>query len=349
MADMKLTIYTQGGFFHEIEAPPDIRTSDLVKELAKQLLLPALDAEGHPVVMRLYDMDTGMALAPDITLEKNGVQSGHRLSMRREVVGGCFAESCRVLLPDGSAAPIGNLRSGDRILAFNASDLSYGAEPIEGIYQQTFPATIKLNDTLETTGDQHLLLADRRWTLAEGLKPGDSLLSFPFGTQQVTSIDRLGELKNMRSLTLKQPFCLVVEGLVARDFVGKQEFIPRAVDVFLSYSVGDKDQARRLFELLEENGRAVFLSEKLSPGDKWAETILESLKGCGQFWLLVTPDSLRSEWVTTEWAAAWALEKKIIPILFRCRPEDLPGRLRDHQCIDFHQVGEWLSSPRSRD
>lgn len=346
MTDLKLTIYTQSGDAREVEAPADITASDLVKELAAQLSLPA-DAEGHPVVWRLDNKDTVRTLDPDLTLQQNGVESGHRLSLIRQVFAGCFDEGCKVLLPDGSGAAIGSLRPGDKILAFHANDLFYRAEPIQGIYQQTFSSTIKLNDTLETTGDQHFLLADRRWTLADDLKPGDSLLSFPFGAKEVTSVARLGELKNMISLTLGKSFCLIVEGLIARDLIGKQEFIPRVVDVFLSHSDVDKDQARKLFELLEGSGRSVFLSEKISPGDRWAETIRESLKGCRQFWLLVTPDSLRSEWVTSEWAAAWALEKKIVPILFRCRPEDLPGRLGDHQCIDFHQVGEWLSSSQS--
>jgi hypothetical protein len=88
MADMKLTIYTQGGDAHEIEAPPDIRASDLVKELAEQLQLPATDAEGHAVAWRLDDKDTGTTLNLDSTLEQNGVKAEHRLSIIRQVTAG---------------------------------------------------------------------------------------------------------------------------------------------------------------------------------------------------------------------------------------------------------------------
>lgn len=88
MADMKLTIYTQGGDAHDIEAPGDIRGGDLVKELAQQLQLPATDAEGHPVAWRLDDKETGKTLDLNTTLEQNGVQAGHHLSLIRSVTAG---------------------------------------------------------------------------------------------------------------------------------------------------------------------------------------------------------------------------------------------------------------------
>lgn len=88
MPDMKLTIYTQGGESHDIEAPPDIRASDLVKELAEQLSLPSTDAEGRAVAWRMDDKDTGTTLNLDTTLEQNGVLAGHRLSIIRQVTAG---------------------------------------------------------------------------------------------------------------------------------------------------------------------------------------------------------------------------------------------------------------------
>lgn len=88
MPDMKLTIYTQGGDSHEIEAPGDIRGGDLVKELTEQLQLPTSDAEGHPVAWRLDDKETGKTVDLGTTLEQNGVQSGHHLNLIRAVTAG---------------------------------------------------------------------------------------------------------------------------------------------------------------------------------------------------------------------------------------------------------------------
>jgi hypothetical protein len=88
MADIKLTLYTQGGDAHEIEAPADIRGNDLVKDLATQLQLPATDADGNAVAWRLDDKDTGKTLNLEMTLADNGVQAGHRLSLLRQVTAG---------------------------------------------------------------------------------------------------------------------------------------------------------------------------------------------------------------------------------------------------------------------
>ncbi len=88
MADVKLTVYTQGGDKHEIEAPADIRAGDLVKDLAEQLQFPGTDAEGNPVSWRLDNKDTGKTLDLEKSIDENGVQSGHRLTLIRQVTAG---------------------------------------------------------------------------------------------------------------------------------------------------------------------------------------------------------------------------------------------------------------------
>jgi hypothetical protein len=52
---------------------------------------------------------------------------------------------------------------------------------------------------------------------------------------------------------------------------------------------------------------------------------------------------LKSDWVLSEWGAAWALGKKIVPILHRCDPEKLPDRIRRRQCIDFYEHPELVA------
>jgi len=118
-----------------------------------------------------------------------------------------------------------------------------------------------------------------------------------------------------------------------------------AVDVFLSYAIADKDEARMVFDILMKEEKTAFLAERsIEAGDFWEDRIKEALKNCRYFWILVTPNSLHSEWVITEWATAWSLDKKIVPILFRCKPEDLPKRLQSYQCVDFHQIEKAVRS-----
>jgi hypothetical protein len=109
-------------------------------------------------------------------------------------------------------------------------------------------------------------------------------------------------------------------------------------DVFLSFSSRDQKQANAIHQAATSAGLHLFMAPKeLKPGDDFAEEIRNALVGAAQLWMLVSPESLESEWVTSEWGAAWALDKRIVPILFRCSPEDLPDRLRRLQCVDFHE------------
>jgi hypothetical protein len=118
-----------------------------------------------------------------------------------------------------------------------------------------------------------------------------------------------------------------------------------AVDVFFSYASADQADANRIYEEIIASGGTVFLSEKsLTADDDFAERIREALQAAKDVWLLLSPVSLKSEWLLTEWGAAWVLEKTIIPILHRCSPKDLPDRLARLQCIDIYRVPELIKS-----
>jgi len=112
-------------------------------------------------------------------------------------------------------------------------------------------------------------------------------------------------------------------------------------DVFLSYAAADSSEAQLLHDKIVAAGRKVFMAPKvLRPGDDFAEEIRMALLGSRELWLLVSPSSSSSEWVISEWGAAWALGKRIIPILHRCAPDALPARLQKLQCIDLHRIDE---------
>lgn len=116
-------------------------------------------------------------------------------------------------------------------------------------------------------------------------------------------------------------------------------------DVFLSYASEDREEAEGLYKAIVAAGGRVFQAEKcLSPGDNFAEKIRQALNGSRELWLIISPESIKSEWVISEWGAAWALDKKIVPILYRCAPESLPDRLRQLQCIDYHKCPDLIKS-----
>ena len=115
-------------------------------------------------------------------------------------------------------------------------------------------------------------------------------------------------------------------------------------DVFISYSSTDSNEASQLYEAITSAGGKAFLAGKsLKPGEDFADEIRQVLVASRELWLLVSPTSLKSDWVLSEWGAAWALEKKIVPILHRCAPEQLPDRLSRLHCIDFYKFAELIA------
>jgi hypothetical protein len=115
-------------------------------------------------------------------------------------------------------------------------------------------------------------------------------------------------------------------------------------DIFLSYSDRNKDRAEIVHGKLSKAGQRVFMAPKeLSAGDDFADEIRKALVGSRELWLLVSPNSIKSEWVISEWGAAWMLQKRIVPILFRCSHADLPERLRRLHCVDLDMLDEHIA------
>lgn len=91
------------------------------------------------------------------------------------------------------------------------------------------------------------------------------------------------------------------------------------------------------------------MSEKgLTSGDVWDEKIRQALLTSREMAVLVTPISLKSEWVTTEWGIAWALEKRITPVLLRCDIDALPARLKRYEVRDLHEMHLYIDEICSR-
>ena len=122
-----------------------------------------------------------------------------------------------------------------------------------------------------------------------------------------------------------------------------------AYDIFLSYSSHNSAEAEQLSATANGAGLRVFMAQRdLHAGDVWDETIREALVSSREMGLLVTPHSLTSLWVSTEWGAAWALQKRITPILLRCDVAQLPDRLRRLQAVDFHNHERFFVEVRMR-
>lgn len=110
-------------------------------------------------------------------------------------------------------------------------------------------------------------------------------------------------------------------------------------DVFISYSDRDRNDASAIYKALYDAGRRAFMASKsLRGGDDFAERIRDALLRSRQLWLLVTPNSAKSDWVLSEWGAAWVLGRRIVPILLRYDRAQLPDRLQRLHTVDYHEL-----------
>jgi len=78
------------------------------------------------------------------------------------------------------------------------------------------------------------------------------------------------------------------------------------IDVFISYSRKDADFAKKLYSVLHDQGLNPWLdSERILNGFLWREEIDQNLDRASLVVIIVSPDSMRSAYVTYEWCRAW--------------------------------------------
>lgn len=120
-------------------------------------------------------------------------------------------------------------------------------------------------------------------------------------------------------------------------------------EVFISYSHQDEAIAKKISAILKQSNIRTFLaSDELSAGANFTEEIQSALTSAFELWMIVSKSSLRSEWVITEWGAAWAIGKRIVPILYDCEISDLPERLSTLLCIRLGEIENAIPSLKSR-
>jgi hypothetical protein len=128
------------------------------------------------------------------------------------------------------------------------------------------------------------------------------------------------------------------------EFRRRRQEAENNFDVFISHASADSNEANQIHDaIVAAGGRAFLAGKNLRPGEDFAEEIRQALVSSRELWLLVSPNSLGSNWVLSEWGAAWALGKKIVPVLHRCSPEQLPDRIRRLQCIDFYKYADLVT------
>lgn len=109
-------------------------------------------------------------------------------------------------------------------------------------------------------------------------------------------------------------------------------------DIFISYSRRDQEFVTRLATDLDTRVSGVWFDQStIQVGQKWHDEIMDGIRECKAFILVLSPDAAESRYVQEEVNKALELGKPIIPILYR--PAEWTGEfsalVHDVQILDL--------------
>ena len=93
--------------------------------------------------------------------------------------------------------------------------------------------------------------------------------------------------------------------------------------VFISYSHKDSQFTKKLAQAFKDNEVSFWMDEGIDTGDRWFPRIIQEIRACRFFVVIMTPDAEASEWVQKEILIALRHGKKILPLLLRGHEFDL--------------------------
>src|SRR5260370_34649938 len=94
--------------------------------------------------------------------------------------------------------------------------------------------------------------------------------------------------------------------------------------VFISHSSYDAWIARTIADQIESLGGECWLDEKdLEGGDVIPDKIIRGIDACHEAIVLISPNSVNSQWVSFEIGGVRAQQKRVTPILKNVKPEEI--------------------------
>jgi hypothetical protein len=118
--------------------------------------------------------------------------------------------------------------------------------------------------------------------------------------------------------------------------------------VFISYSSSDRWIAEVISEKIDSIGASCWLDEKdLEGGEVIVDRIISGIDSCDEALVLISPQSIQSQWVAFEIGGVRAQHKRVTPILNNVRPDDM-APMKDIKGIDLNKFDRFLSQLKKR-
>lgn len=117
-------------------------------------------------------------------------------------------------------------------------------------------------------------------------------------------------------------------------------------DIFISYSRRDQEFVTRLASDLDAQVANVWFDQStIQLGQKWHDEIMDGIRECKAFILVLSPDSMKSKYVHEEVDKALELGKTIFPVIYR--PAKWTGQfeslIKEIQTLDL-RTGSYMDS-----
>jgi hypothetical protein len=109
-------------------------------------------------------------------------------------------------------------------------------------------------------------------------------------------------------------------------------------DIFISYSRRDQEFVTRLASDLDAQVAGVWFDQStIQLGQKWHDEIMEGIRDCKAFILVLSPDAMESRYVREELNKALELGKTIFPVIYRTAKlsGEFESLVKDVQTLDL--------------
>ena len=129
--------------------------------------------------------------------------------------------------------------------------------------------------------------------------------------------------------------------------------VKRKYLVFISHSSKDSFVVGLLEKYIKEKlgrgGVETYLDMRdLEAGDDIALEIKEQIQQCNEVMVFLTKYSASSQWVLTETGAAWGLDKRIVVIIDKVTPEEMPKIVVPFKRIDVNDFDTYIKQLSAR-
>src|SRR5215207_1159449 len=109
-------------------------------------------------------------------------------------------------------------------------------------------------------------------------------------------------------------------------------------EIFISYSRRDQEFVTRLASDLDAQVAGVWFDQStIQLGQNWHDEIMEGIRACKAFILVLSPDALESRYVREELNKALELGKTIFPVIYRPAKwtDEFESLVREVQTLDL--------------